>query len=472
MRRSVWTGLGLTAVLCTVLLSACSESPTEPSTPTNPPIPAPTFKAAKGPNGESRYLVQFKTAESSDFESKVKALGGKVYRRSGEIGATLVTGLSAQAATTLRGRSDVEDVSSDLVAQWIPPRNRLMRSVVGVTGKRIEQGSGINQSGAFFFNDFQWNMRVIRAPEGWAQTPAGNHTLVCLLDTGIDPNHIDLAGKVDLNLSTSFVETEPFIEDLHFHGTFTAALVSSNGLGIASVAPAARLCEIKVLDQAGNGNFADIIAGIVYGGVIRADVINLSLGALLDLSDKDQRGLAKAIQKAVDFAHRQGVTVVAGSGNDALNLDQTGKVQFIPAQLDHVISVGATGPLNQQNFDRLASYSNFGRSGNDVVAPGGEFIEGVTLDQFLFQDLIISACSEFVPGCEGGVFYTFADGTSAAAPHVSGAAAVIESSRLGDQSPNRIEECIDRGADDIGPRVFFGAGRIDIPAEAACSPAS
>lgn len=472
MRRSAWTDFGLTAVLCTALLAGCSESPTEPSTSATSPIPAPTYKAAKGPNGESRYLVQFKTTEGSGFEARVKLLGGKILRRETQIGAVLVTGLSPAAAATLSRQSDVDDVSSDLEARFIPPRSQLMHSVVRMTGSRVKASSQIDQSGAFFFNDFQWNMRVIRAPEGWAQTPAGNNTLVCLLDTGIDPNHIDLAGKVDLDLSTSFVQAEPFIEDLNFHGTFTATLVSSNGLGIASVAPAARLCEIKVLDQTGNGSFANIIAAIVYAGVIRPDVINMSFGALFDLRDKDQRGLAKAVQKAVNFAHRQGVTIVASSGNDGLNLDQTGKLQVIPGQLEHVISVGATGPLNQQNFDRLASYSNFGRSGNDIVAPGGEFIDGVTLDQFFLQDLIVSACSEFVPGCEGGDFFTWADGTSASAAHVSGAAAVIESSLRGDQSPNRVEECLDQGADDIGRRVFFGAGRIDIPAEAACRLAS
>ena len=318
--------------------------------------------------------MQFRTTEGASFEQRVNALGGKILRRENQIGAALVTGLSPAAAVALSTQGDVEDVSSDLEAQLIAPRSQLIRSVVRMTGPRAKATSKIDQTGAFFFNDFQWNMRVIRAPEGWAQTPAGRHTLVCMLDTGIDPTHIDLAGKVDLDLSTSFVQTEPFIEDLNFHGTYTATLVSSNGLGIASVAPAARLCAIKVIGATGSGSFADAIAGIVYAGIIKADVINMSFGALFDLSDKDQRGLAKALQKAVDFAHKQGVTIVAASGNDALNLDKTGKIKSLPAQLEMLlISVGATGPLNQQHFFGLvASYLNFGRSGNDVVAPGGE----------------------------------------------------------------------------------------------------
>jgi subtilisin family serine protease len=58
---------------------------------------------------------------------------------------------------------------------------------------------------------------------------------------GPEAHHINLAGRIDLNLSTSFVDAEPFINDLNLHGTYTAALMSSNGLGMASVAPAATL---------------------------------------------------------------------------------------------------------------------------------------------------------------------------------------------------------------------------------------
>lgn len=469
MRRSSWTGFGLSAVLCSVVLSGCSDqSPSGPDTPPASAVPAPTYAVATGPGGESRYLFQFKRSEGGDFEAKVKGMGGQVTRRNKEIGAVLVSGLSPSALASLRARADVEEVGRDLRAQFIPSRQQLVKALV-----RIPAGAARNandQSGAFFFPGFQWNIRRIRAPAAWRQTPAGKGTTVCLLDTGVDPRHIDLKGKINLKISTSFVASEPFIRDLNFHGTYTSSIISTNGLGIASVAPAARLCAIKVLDQTGSGSFADVLAGIVYAGVLQVDVINMSLGALLDLNDPDQRSLAKALQKAVNFANRQGVVVVASSGNDNLNLDQTGRIKSIPAQLVHVISVGATGPINQKQFDRLASYSNFGRTGNDLVAPGGENIAGITLDEFVLQDLVIGACSEFVPGCEGGAFYAFADGTSAAAPHVAGAGAVSESNLPGDQTPAELEQCLLAGADNIGSAVFFGAGRLNVLAGAACRP--
>lgn len=122
--RSSWTGVGLRAVLCSLIVSACGEgAPTEPNAAAAPAIPVPTYAAAKGPNGESRYLVQFKTAEGADFEKKVKALGGKVTRRDKEIATLLVTGLKSSALATLRARSDVEVVSSDLQATAVIESN-------------------------------------------------------------------------------------------------------------------------------------------------------------------------------------------------------------------------------------------------------------------------------------------------------------------------------------------------------------
>lgn len=471
MRRSPWTDLGLSAVLCTVVLSGCNDqSPSGPAAvPDTPsPVVAPTYAAAKGPGGESRFVVQFKAKEGGDFEAKVKALGGKVARRHKEIASALVTGLNASAAATLRARADVEDVSTDLKAQWIPRADQLMRTRRQLTLKAAAKKN--DQSGAALFDEFQWNLRRIKAPAAWKQTPAGKGVTVCLLDTGIDAGQIDLKGKVDRQISQSFVASEPGINDHNFHGTFTAALVSSNGLGTASVAPAAKLCAIKVLDRTGSGSFEDVIAGIVYAGVLKVQVINMSLGALLDYNDPDQRGLGNAIQKAINFAHNQGTAIVASSGNENLNLDQSGRIKSIPAQLNHVISVGATGPINQKNFDRLASYSNYGRKGNDLVAPGGENIEGVTLDQFVLPDLIVSVCSRLVCGDDG--FVVWADGTSAAAPHVAGAIAVAESNRAGNQSPDQLEKCVLDGADNVGAKVFFGAGRLNVLATAACRPTS
>ena len=179
--------------------------------------------------------------------------------------------------------------------------------------------------------------------------------------------------------------------------------------------------------------------------------------------------LIKALQRAIDFATRHGVLVVAAAGNDAINLNHDPE-DFIavPAELRHVVSVGATAPVGQQNFDQLASYSDFGSSGVDVFAPGGDFVEGSVQ-----QDLIISACSRYSLffDCSDGVTYLLGSGTSFAAPHVAGEAAVIESDIPRDQRALRLERCIVEAADPVGNQrkdPVFGHGRINVLNAAAC----
>ena len=99
-----------------------------------------------------------------------------------------------------------------------------------------------------------------------------------MLDTGIDPQHIDIEGRVDL--MTSVITSPVFPGDLdpldyNSHGTLNAGFIASNGIGVASVAPDSRLCSIKVLRVTGSGSFGDIITGIVLAAQSGAGVINM-----------------------------------------------------------------------------------------------------------------------------------------------------------------------------------------------------
>lgn len=455
--------LGATALL---VVGCADRDPVAPSRAAGAP---PSFRASHPDHGarahRARHVVTLAGGERSDFERKIQALGGQVERRHPEIGVVTIRGLSAGAAQALAARADVASVQSDTVLQWIPRPDLMFRQPRnGPAAFGAPQGT--NESFAFYFPD-QWNMLVIQAPAAWTATPAGNGRLVCVLDTGIDPDHVDLAGRVDLTRSASFVEAEPTIQDFESHGTFVASIVSSNGLGIASVATDARLCAIKVIDATGSGSFADVIAGILFAADEGADAINLSLGAYVDLKERGVRQLVEALQRAVDFARRKGAVVVAAAGNDTINLDRDSHSRLlIPAQLHHVVSVGATAPFNQQHFDMLAGYSNFGgRTGISLVAPGGDFLQGGS--EF---DLILGACSHtsLLFPCSTSDFLLGA-GTSFASPHVAGAVAVV-ASQLGHKArADRVTDCILRGADDVGPKAIFGAGRLNVANAAACS---
>ena len=412
-----------------------------------------------------RRVVTLKGAEGRDFDGRVRALGGVVERRHPEIAALTLRGLSTAAAAELAAHPDVESVGPDLVVQWIPEPTQLFRQPILDQAPAV-MPQGPDQSGAELFG-YQWNMRVIQAVPSWRDTPAGAGRLVCVLDTGVDADHIELSGKVDFGRSASFVEGEPTVEDFNAHGTFVASIISSNGIRLASVAPNARLCAVKVLGTDGRGTFADLIAGILFAVHQGADVVGLSLGAYLDLRQHGVRQLVQALQRAVDFANRHQTVVVAAAGNDTINLDRDSRWMLqVPAQLDGVISVGATAPFFQQDFDRLASYSNYGgETGIALVAPGGDLPENSN-----GFDLLLGACSHTqrtLPWPCQASHVVSGRGTSFAAPHVAGAAAVV-ASQLRYSTPGRLTACILAGADRVDPAEIFGAGRLNVARAAAC----
>jgi len=355
------------------------------------------------------------------------------------------------------------------MVQWVrPPRAVLASRVAPRTSSFQDQGS------ASFF-PFQWNLSVIQADRAWGTGFRGAGASVAILDTGIDDTNIELAGRVDHALSAAFTPNLnpnpafPVWGDDNAHGTLVASIVATNGVNIASIAPDAKLIAVKVLNSSGGGSFLDIASGIVYAANVGADVLNLSLGVYVPARVPGVGRLNAFLTKAINYANGKGALVVGASGNgdangNGIDLDHDRSGILIPGQTGAPVTVGATGPVNQQNFDHLASYSNFGRSVVALVAPGGEVVSGNQ------DDLILGICSRqtlqppFDAVCPAGNIYLVSAGTSDAAPHVSAVAALVDGRFGGRLNGGQLRTQLERTADDLGKPgtdALYSHGRVN-----------
>jgi serine protease len=279
--------------------------------------------------------------------------------------------------------------------------------VVAVVLGSVGLGAPAGASNDPFFPR-QWGLSQIGAPEAWS-TATGAGVTIGVVDTGVDLNHPDLAAKVS---ATARCVGGPCREgggqDDNGHGTIVsgiAAAVTGNGRGIAGVAPDASLVVAKVLDAEGSGRVDDINAGVRWVVDHGAKVVNLSLG------DPDfllTSLLGTPLRPGIEYAWAHGAIPVLAAGNYHLGVLDLGSANY--GQLNALV-VGAT-----DKSGRVPSYSSpIGNAKWGLVAPGGSGA-GTADDNVISTD------------ADGG--YVAAAGTSMAAPHVSGALAVLLSQGL------------------------------------------
>ena len=467
--------LVLAASLTAAQLAACSERmPLAPSAKQIAKLPLPAAPS---------YIIQFGNngVVPQSLQEAIRQAGGHIARVQRSMGLALVTGLTPSAATALRSSGTATLILPNVRRQYV--RERLLAShVVLGTPKTATGASRLTALGdprSAQFLSHQWNMSVIRADSAWEHTSQGQGTTVFILDTGVDTAHIDLAGRVNTTLSTSFAFNPadttdtiplPFSHDVAGHGTFVSSQIATNSLGIAAVAPQAQLVMVRVLDDNGAGDDFAVLSGIMYAADHGADVINVSLGGYLRRSNPFDLAFSDFMQRAIDYATARGALVVAAAGNEELNTNTaTGphgsysdSLHVLAGGIRQVMSVGATGPVNQKNFDSIAVYSNFGKADVAVFAPGGN-----TVDSTNIEDLVIGACSSALfPECADERAYLSGAGTSFSSPLVAGEAAVIKAQAKTKPSPSELEACVLSSADapkgKSKPDINYNFGRIDV----------
>ena len=250
----------------------------------------------------------------------------------------------------------------------------------------------------------------IDAPEAWALTvegaegPVGIRGLgvtVAVVDSGIDATHQDLGGQVADQHNFVAGRADDDVTDGTGHGTHvsgTIAAIRDNDTGIVGVAPEAKLMALRALGDNGGGFDSDIAEAFRYAGAHNARIVNASLGG---------PGASQTLDAAISEYPNTLFVASAGNGGADFTGDDNDAADVWPcnAPYPNVICVGAS-----DNRDRRGTFSNYGAETVDLFAPGVAILSTIPFNT--------------VEGFEDDP-YVFFDGTSQAAPHVSGAAALL-----------------------------------------------
>ena len=331
------------------------------------------------------------------------------------------------------------------------------------------------------FSGLQWGLDQTHAKEAHAVTGGSPKVHVGVIDTGIDATHPDLDDNLDPRRSVSCVggaaNRDPATwDDDSGHGTSVSGIVAaeSNGIGIFGVAPNVRIAAIKasVRDGARDVFLPEaVICSFVWAADHGIDVTNNSYSvdsAIVDgttsfcETDENQRVVIEAVRRSVRYATLRGVSVVASAGN--LNADMVADPCVrLPSELPGVVTVAATGL-----FGERTAYSNFGLGVIDVAAPGGALDQGTPPEglvlgpwpaKFQVPRLLCDPPATPCPPPDGTPrsYYRFVFGTSEAAAHVSGVAALVVSEYgrsddwpfFGALSPYQVEAILRKTADPV-----------------------
>jgi thermitase len=271
----------------------------------------------------------------------------------------------------------------------------------------------------------------IKALEGWDWSMGTSEVIIAIVDTGVALNHEDLVNKIVPGYD--FIHDRIDAADDNGHGTLVASIASAetnNNFGSAGVCWMSRIMPVKCFDSVGNGDYLAIAAGIRFAVDHGAQVINLSFGGEND---------SFILRDACRYAFENGCVLVAATGNESSDV-------LFPARYDaYCIAVGASDAR-----DFIASWSNQGPQ-VDVVAPG----------VYVFGALFLPDEPDNLQA------YGWGSGTSFAAPHVSGAAALLLSYKPF-LSSSQVMDLIKYTSDDVNDTLYpgvdevMGYGRINL----------
>lgn len=307
-----------------------------------------------------------------------------------------------------------------------------------------------------FLRSAQWDVDHVTLQGESYNLQTGNHDVtIGLIDSGIDFNHPDLVKNI-VNSGKSFVPGISNTQDVLGHGTMVAGSIAANGTQ-QGVGPDLGLIPYKVFHD-GSAESAWIIEAIVQAANDGVDVINLSLGTYKSPKDKEDKIVIKAYKKAVKYAKKKGVFVVASAGSSGYDIskpfnqdEENQDVIHLPGGMKDVFTVAAT-----TNENTLASYSNFGQN-VDMGAPGGDYGINFKDDQvFNIGSMVLTTYPMGLPQSPFATYfgipegYDYSAGSSLASPKVAATAGLViaeyEDINGEKPKPKEVEKFLVRGA--------------------------
>jgi subtilisin family serine protease len=354
-------------------------------------------------------IVGFKANVSAKGRAGVlNAVDARPTKRFAQINSTVVSVAPSTTSWTIR------TLEQDARVAYAEP-NFILHAATTPNDPSFAQEWGLNNTGQQVNFTSGTPDADIDAPEAWSVSTGSSNVTVAVIDTGVDVGHADLAQNIWINQGEDcpgcrtngvdddgdgyvddwrgwdFVNHDNDPTDDNGHGTHVAGTIAAagnNGIGTTGVTWNSKIMPLKFLDSSGSGSTEDAISAILYARAKGVPILNNSWGG---------GDFSQALQDAIEQTDESGELFVAAAGNDFTNTDQE---PFWPSSYDtpNILSVGAS-----DQFDRKAWFSNYGVRTVDLSAPG----------------------TNIYSTWRGGT-YRFADGTSMATPHVSGAAALAK----------------------------------------------
>jgi subtilisin family serine protease len=462
--------------------------------------------AGAAAGAQREFVVLYRAGASADAaHAAIKAAGGSVLRENKAIGVATVSTRSASFEADATAAQAIQGVAPNQAIGSVPYRStggQIKKFDPANADRGRGRGHGTGRPPHHGkpgepLAGLQWDMQQIGATATGSQRyEQGKGVQVGIIDTGVDGSHPDIAPNFDRTLSRNFTTDipvdadgtevdgpcehpsckDPVDEDDDGHGTHVASEIASpvNHLGIAGVAPKATIVNIRAGQDSGFFFLQPTVDALTYAGDIHVDVVNMSFYVdpwLFNCTDNpadspedraEQRTVIQAMQRALDYAHDHGVTLVSAAGNGATDYTKTivdgsspdfpsvpGEAPYertippscisMPSEGNHVLSISSTGIST-----RKAYYSDYGNGYVDLSAPGGDTYD--TADQrrdvtkailAAYPRSLAEANGELNPDgtpnvdyvvrdCHGSTcaYYQYLQGTSMASPHATGVAAL------------------------------------------------